>query len=562
MSGNPYQKVITDKQAAPHSDQNTEARTLAARTLSFSFFTAISRVFGLLRDVVLFHTFGATGVTDAFLIAFTIPNVMRRLVAEGAFAVAFVPVYTEVRQQQGQQAAKRFFATAWGTLMLVLPGLIVLGVIYAKPLVYAFASGFAKNPAKLELAAELTALLFPYLFFVSVLALFMSVLNCHGHFAAPAAAPILLNGCMIVAALTGKTIHAVAVSVLLAGLLQVLLQLPFLARRHLLVCPSLPVWSAPMRRLVRVMVPALFGIVTYQLNIIVLRQLASTLPDGSVGYYYIADRLMQLALGTFAVAVATASLPTMSAHRARGQDGGLLRTWLSACRLTHFVTVPAACALVVFAVPIVAVLYGHGSFGAEDVRIASATVVAFAPGLVAAGLVRVTVQAFYACQDMRIPVLVSAVSVFINGLLGWGLLGYGVVGLGSALTLSTWLQAGVLLGFLHVRVKEKDMSIWISILAVLRPLGPAVLAIAGAWFVALQGSWELGTTLWNTLVLGSTVLVGVCLHLAISAAMGLPEVGWILTAASGFVAKAFHSSKRFREDTSCGKQTPVGGSEV
>ncbi|MEM7494729.1 MAG: murein biosynthesis integral membrane protein MurJ [Myxococcota bacterium] len=527
--------MITDKQGGLNNDQSAEASTLTGRTLSFSFFTAISRVFGLLRDVVLFHAFGASGVMDAFLIAFTIPNVMRRLVAEGAFAVAFVPVYTQVRQQQSEQAAKRFFAEAWGALVLVLPGLVALGVIYAKPLVYAFASGFARDPAKLELAVVLTRWLFPYLFFVSVLALFMGVLNCHGHFGAPAAAPILLNSCMIGAALAGKTIHAVAAGVLVAGLLQVLLQLPFLARQRVLVFPSRPRWSGNMRRLVRMMVPALFGIVTYQLNIIVLRQLASTLPDGSVSYYYIADRLMQLALGTFAVAVATASLPTMSAHRSRGQDGGLLQTWLSACRLTHFVTVPAACALAVLAVPIVAVLYGHGSFVEQDVRAASAAVVVFAPGLVAAGLVRVTVQAFYACQDMRTPVLVSAVGVLINGLLGWGLLGYGVVGLGGALTLSTWLQAGVLIGLLHVRMRG-GMSAWVGVLALLRPLGPAAAAIAAAWLVAWRGQWELGTTLWNVLVLGITVLVGVCAHLAISAAVGLPEVGWVLTAIRRIIA--------------------------
>ncbi|MEM7588552.1 MAG: murein biosynthesis integral membrane protein MurJ [Myxococcota bacterium] len=508
-----------------------KAGVLAKQTLNVSFFTAISRVFGLVRDTMIVHAFGASGVTDAFLVAFTIPNVMRRLVAEGALTVAMVPIYTQVLQQQGQQAAKKFFAAVVGLLTIGLSTFVVLSMLFAKQWVYLFAAGFSRNPAKLQLAADLTRWLFPYVLLISLVALFMGVLHSHKHFAAPAAAPIALNLCMIIACIFSRNIHILVGGVLVGGVLQLLLQIPFLAQKNLLVKPSTHWHIKPVKQLARMMLPALLGVATYQLNIVVLRQLASTLPDGHVSYYYFADRLTQLALGVFATAVATACLPAMSADTSRGSSNALFTTWLSSCQLTHFIVLPACLALGFLAQPIVSVLYGHGSFGQQDMLTTAAATVAFAPGLIAASLSQVTVQGFYAHQDMRTPVIISVVCMFANLALGWLLLDYGVAGLAGAVSISAWLRMILLLIFLHNKVPQLQFSTCFTLL--LRPIIPATAAIFLAWNVASWGNWQVGTCMHNVTVLAVMVFVGAGTHFAIAHIAGFSEMRWIRHALLG-----------------------------
>lgn len=474
---------------------------------------------------MIVHAFGASGITDAFLVAFTIPNVMRRLVAEGALTVAMVPIYTQVLQQQGVQAAKRFFAAVVGLLIGSLSVFVLVSMLFAKQWVYIFAAGFARNPDKLLLTTQLTRWLFPYVLLISLVALFMGVLNSHKHFAAPAAAPILLNVCMIVACAYSRNIYVLAAGVLVGGVLQLLLQLPFLAQKQLLIAPSTHWQMQPVKRLARMLLPALLGVATYQLNIIVLRQLASTLPDGYVSYYYFADRLTQLALGVFATAVATACLPAMSKETSRQDTQQLFATWLASCQLTHFIVLPACFALAVLAQPIVSVLYGHGSFGQQDIITTAAATVAFAPGLVAASLAQVTVQAFYACQDMRTPVAISMVCMLANLLFGWLLLGYGVAGLAAAVSLSAWLRLLLLLIFLRKKMPQLRFAVCIALL--LRPLLPACIAILLAWQVASLGNWPLGTCWHNIVVLVAMVAVGAGSHFAIAHVAGFSEMRWI-----------------------------------
>lgn len=519
------------------STSGKKASILARQTLSVSFFTAVSRVFGLIRDTMIVHVFGASGITDAFLVAFTIPNVMRRLVAEGALTVAMVPIYTRVLQQQGQQAAKRFFAAVMGLLMTSLLAFVIFSMIFAKQWVYIFAAGFSRNPEKLLLTADLTRWLFPYVLLISLVALFMGVLNSHKHFAAPAAAPIVLNLCMIAACALSRNIYFLVAGVLVGGVLQLLLQIPFLAKKNLLVKPSTHWHMEPVKQLARMMLPALVGVATYQLNIVVLRQLASTLPDGHVSYYYFADRLTQLALGVFATAVATTSLPAMSTDTSHKNPDALFTTWLASCQLTHFIVLPACLALGLLAQPIVSVLYGHGSFGLQDMQITAAATTAFAPGLIAASLSQVTVQGFYAYQDMRTPVVISVVCMFANLAFGWLLLDYGVAGLAGAVSLSAWLRMILLLIFLHNRVPKLRFATCVGLLT--RPAIPATIAIFLAWHIASWGNWPLGTCMHNAMVLAVMVCVGAGTHFAIACFMGFSEMHWIR-----------HAFKRFSDTAS------------
>ena len=480
-----------------------------------AFFTMLSRFTGLARDMVTFHVFGVTALTDAFFVAFTIPNMMRRLVAEGALTVAFIPVYTEVRKNEGVEAAKRFYASTLGLLMIFLTGLVLLGMIFAGYMVYALASGFAEHPEQMRIATLLTQLMFPYTFLISLVALFMGVLNAEGHFAAPAASPIFLNLAMIGSTYFLKDyfsqpILALAFGVILGGALQLVTQLPALHQRGFLIRPTFEINSPPILKLLKVMFPALFGVAVYQLNLIVLRQLGSYLPVGQISYYYNADRLMQLALGIFAISIATAALPAMSEQTAVGEHKGLLKTWMFSTRLTNFITIPAAFGLTFIGIPVVSVLYLHGRFTWYDVQMTAYTTMAFAPGLISVAISRTTVQAFYALQDMRTPVIAGAASVVVNLILGIWLIRYEVTGLALSLTLSSWFQTLWLMlalrrkvGLLGGRVLAKSL-LWHTGLSILM----SIVAVS----ICTVGDWSKGPTLLNAFILFLSIFLSIALY--------------------------------------------------
>jgi|GEM_PF-14110 len=449
---------MTDTKATSASE-NASVRRGAGIIAAF---TLLSRIAGFVRDQVVIHLFGATRNTDVFWMAFTIPNVMRRLVAEGSLTVAFVPTYTKVRETEGDAAAKRFLSHTLGLIAFGVLGICALGMLGAEWLVLAFASGFKDDPASFALCVSLTRWLFPYVYFISFVALAMGVLNAHKSFAAPAAAPVLLNISIVACALLlgdwfdaeFSRIYVLAAGVLVGGLLQFLLQLPALGKEGLLVLPRVSLSSPHVRHLLKLMAPALFGLAIYQLNIIVLRQFASHLPEGQITYYYNADRLIQFAYGVFAVAISTASLPVLSEHFAKGRIPEMLDAWRYSTKMTNFVTIPAAGGLFAVALPIVAVAYFHGKFTYDDVVTTAFTTMAFAPGLIALGAVRATIQLYYAAHDTRTPVMASAVTLVSVFILGFALFRFQVVGLGVALTLSTWMQLLVLVALLRRRLRN------------------------------------------------------------------------------------------------------------
>lgn len=484
---------------------------IARRAGVVAFFTLGSRILGAIRDIVVFHGFGATAATDAFFVAFTIPNVFRRLVAEGALTVAFVPVYVETQQHEGPAAASAL-ANATFTITLLAVGLItLLGVLGAGALVLLFASGFAQDPAQLTLATALTRVMFPYLLLISGVALAMGLLNSNGHFAAPAAAPMLLNVAIIALAYFANwfepPILSLAIGVLIGGVAQLALQVPALLRRGIHPRLTRRLDLPATRKLLRLLAPAVFGLAVYQLNIIVLRQIASYLPAGHISYLYNADRLMELALGVFAISIATAALPALSDQAARADHGALVKTFVDSLRLTNFITIPAAVGLIALAFPIVSVLYLHGRFGLTDAQLTARALVAFAPGLAAIAIVRLVAQTFYARSNTRTPALVAGIAFVANAGLGLALVGrFDSAGLAAALTVATALQALLLLGLLRHALGPLGLRalVWGTLrqLVAAAAMGGAVHALARA------GDWAQGPHLPLNIGLLALLLVG------------------------------------------------------
>lgn len=508
-----------------------------------AFFTTLSRIAGLARDMVTAHLFGANAIMDAFNIAFTIPNTLRRFVAEGALTVAFIPVYTEVLKKEGQDSAKRFYQSVLGLLLITLVILVIAGILGATGLVYAFASGFAERPEQMALAVSLTKWMFIYVFFISLVALSMGALNSHKHFATPAASPILLNLAMIGCAYGlrdtfAHPIYALAAGVILGGFLQLLAQLPTLASYGLLLRPSFKFHTRPIKKLLKILFPSVFGVAVYQINLMVLRQLGSYLPAGQITCYSTADRLMQLALGIFAISIATATLPAMSEHTAEGAEDShhkLVQTWSFSTRLTNFITFPAAMGLSVIGLPIVSVLFFHGAYDWEATKLTAYATIAFAPGLITVAFSRTTVQAFYALQDMKTPVWIAAFILVINFALGLALMPYEVVGLALSLTLSSFVQTLLLIYFLRRKIGRLGAK---SILKSMfwQLLCSSLMGLI-AYAICTLGDWTRGPSLHNMLILGLSLGISMLFYAAINLVLKSEEAHLVKDALLGRVKR-------------------------
>ena len=477
--------------------------------------TMVSRVAGLVRDFMITHVFGASGTTDVFYMAFTIPNVLRRLVAEGTVTTVVQPAYQKARTAGGDEAGRKLYASVAGFVVLSIVIIAVVGVVFAQPIVFAFASGF--DVEKLALTTELTRWLFPVVITMGLVGMTMAVLNAHDEYASPALSPIILNVCMIVGTVAGglifdPPIFGIVVGVLVGGVLQVLAQVPALHRHRLLVRPNLSFGDPAVQTVMRQFVPGLFSLAVYQINIIVLRQLASHMAEGSVSYYYTADRLMELTNGVFAIAIAQGAFTAMNERAALADVEGLKRIWRSTFDLTNLIAIPAALGLAVLAEPIVAVLFLHGKFTWHDAQLTALTVTTASFGLVFSASVRGTLQVFYALGDRKTPVYVSVVVVLVNLALGVGLVraGVGVHGLSFTLSVSNMVQAALLM--LLVRRQIGVLGIKDVLSAGVAKSALAGVAVGAAWGVARLGSWSGGLTVRNVTVLGAAIGVAVALY--------------------------------------------------
>ncbi|MBT6078271.1 MAG: murein biosynthesis integral membrane protein MurJ, partial [Oceanospirillaceae bacterium] len=389
--------------------QQHTSKGLLGSSLIVASMTMLSRVLGLVRDIVIASMFGAGSHADAFFVAFKIPNFLRRLFAEGAFNQAFVPVLAEISQQGDRQLLKAMVSKVSGSLLLVLSVITVAALVAAPVLALVFAPGFADDGDKLGLTADMLRITFPYLLLISMTGFLGSLLNHAQRFAIPALTPVLLNLSLITAALwlapqMRVPVMALAWGVLAAGILQLALQLPFVARLGLLVKPQIGFSDVRVKQVMRLMLPAMFGVSVAQINLLLDTVLASLLQTGSVSWLYYSDRLMELPLGVFGIAIATVILPGLSRRHASKSPQAFSLTLDWALRMVLIIGLPAAIALGVLAEPLIATLFHYGAMGDRDVLLSAASLRAYAFGLLAFMLVKVLAPGYFARQDMKTPV--------------------------------------------------------------------------------------------------------------------------------------------------------------
>ncbi len=388
-----------------------------------SVITVASRILGYVRDQRLTLLLGTTGIADSFVLAYRIPNVLRRLVGEGSMTAAFIPVFTDYMRNRSREETWNFANRLFWTFCVILCALTVLGVIFS-PLTVRLFSLFGKSQIQVE-AIYLNRLMFPYILFIGMAALAMAILNCFHIFGLPAATPILLNISFIVFSVAIVWRHfstpaaALAVGVLVGGIFQFFLQVPQLVQRGMNFRFAVSFSHPGVRRVARLMVPGFVGIGIAQINLLVdtIFANAKIMPEGSLVSLYVADRVTELVLGGYAIAVATAILPMMSHQASAGDYEGMKKTFLFSLRIVSFITIPAAVGLVILREPIVQVLFQHGRFVAESTRLTARALLYYSIGLPAFAAVKLIVPAFYSTQDTRTPVRVAMFTMVANILL-------------------------------------------------------------------------------------------------------------------------------------------------
>ena len=438
----------------------------AASTVSL--LTFASRVTGLVRELLMASTFGASAMTDAFNVAFRIPNLFRRFFAEGAFSQAFVPVLAATRAQEGDEATRVLIAQVATVLAWALVLACIVGVAAAPLLVWAMASGLQQNPRGFEVAVFMTRWMFPYIGFMSMVALAAGVLNTWKRFAVPAVTPVLLNLCMIAAAWLLapqfkahgiEPIYAMAVGVMLGGLLQLLVQVPALAKLGLLPKIQLnwagvsAAWSSPAtKRVASLMLPALLGVGVAQISLLINTQIASHLAPGSVSWITYADRLMEFPTAMLGVALGVVLMPQLASAKA-ANDAAQYSAMLDwGLRLVVLLAVPSAVALIVFAQPLVAVLYHYGAFTDHDVRQTTSALMGWGVGLVGLVAIKVLAPGYFASQDVKTPVRIAIAVLVLTQIFNFFLVPYFQH---AALTLSIGIGAMINALWLLVGLRQR-----------------------------------------------------------------------------------------------------------
>ncbi|NCD26315.1 MAG: murein biosynthesis integral membrane protein MurJ [Deltaproteobacteria bacterium] len=488
-------------------------RTIVRNASIVSAATLLSRGLGLVRDLIMAYTLGASVLADAFFVAFRVPNLLRSLFAEGSLTMAFVPTFVRIRQEQGDRAAFILARSIQIWLVLIL-GVLTLGVLlFPKAVTLMIASGFAaEKPEMFELTAGLVQICFPYILLISGVALCMGILNSMGHFLVPALAPCLLNITLIAASLGaiwmgGNVAVWLAWGVLVAGVGQWLLQQPVLRAKGFAWRGPVELAGPGVRRIGALMLPTILGSAVYQFNILIGTGMASFLPEGSISNLYYADRLFQFPLGVFGVAVGVATLPSLSSLAAPERRDEFRATLASSLGLTLFVNLPAAAGLAGLALPLVELLFGRGEFSAQAVHGTAMALLGYVVGLPAFSSVRSLASAYYALGDTKTPVRVALVCLGVYVAVGYaGMQVLGHVGLALASSVSAWINV-LLLGFLL----RRHLGAWFRpnrdhVLSVLLSLG----LLAGCWASAGLGRISLLLIpLWVALYMGLALVLKV-----------------------------------------------------
>jgi putative peptidoglycan lipid II flippase len=422
--------------------------------------TLLSRVLGLVRDIVFARLFGASFLMDAFFVAFKIPNIFRRWSAEGAFSQAFVPVFADYDQTRSRDEVRALVDRVTGTLGALLLGFTVIGIVAAPVLILLFAPGFAaesQDADRFALAVDMLRLTFPYLFFISLGALAGGILNTYHRFGVPAFSPVLLNVVMIVFAAFVAPYYerpgmALAAGVFAAGVIQLAFMLPFLRRLAMLPRPRWGFTDPGVRKILKLMLPAVFGSSVSQVSILLDTLIASFLVTGSISWLYYSDRLMEFPLGVFGIALATVILPNLSRQHASASHAQFTATLDWSIRLVVLISAPASVGLVILAGPMLATIFQGGQFTGEDVQMASLSLMAYGGGLIALTLVKVLAPGFFARQDTRTPVKVGLIALAFNMIFNvvvvvpWALAGFPAphAGLALSTSLSGFVNAALL----------------------------------------------------------------------------------------------------------------------
>ncbi|BDW90923.1 murein biosynthesis integral membrane protein MurJ [Thalassospira tepidiphila] len=431
--------------------------SLVRSIATVSGFTLLSRLLGFCRDILIAGMLGAGGMADAFFVAFKFPNLFRRLFGEGAFSAAFIPLLAGDIEKRGMDAAREFAARAMSMLILITGFLVAIIETLMPWAMYVFAPGFAENPEKFELAVELSRITFPYLAFISAVALMSGVMNTLHRYAAAAAAPIILNICLIAALLglapiTETPAHALAWGVAIAGVAQFLMLVIACKRVGFAIKWQMPRVDDRIKLLGKRMIPGMIGAGVYQINLLIDTMLASLVSDGAVSWLYYADRVQQLPLGVIGIAIGTALLPTLS-RQLQGDDAKTaMYSQNRGIEIALLLTLPAAIALGVMGLPVINVLFERGAFGAEETLMTGMALTVFAFGLPASVLVKVLAPGFFAREDTKTPIRIGISCMVLNiilivVLMPW----FGHLGIAAATSVSVWVNATSLGFILHRR---------------------------------------------------------------------------------------------------------------
>ena len=509
-----------------------QERLLTATTV-VGFMTVLSRITGLARDIAFSAWFGSSPIMEAFIVAFRVPNLMRRFFAEGAFSQAFVPVISEYRTHKSHAETRDLIGHTAGTLGVALFVVSAVGVVAAPVLILAFAPGFVGRDGQFDLAVEMLRFTFPYILFVSLTAFAGSVLNAHRRFAVAAFTPVLLNVVMIVFAglvgpMLGDPAIGLAAGVFAAGVVQLAFQLPFLKRLDLLPRPRISLRHEGVRRILKLMVPSIFGSSIMQISILLDTLIASFLLAGSVSWLYYSDRLIEFPLGVLGIALATVILPRLSEHHATRSAQTFSDTLDWALKLVVLIGVPAALGLALLAEPLMATLFLRGEFTPRDVEMAAASLRAYAPGLLAFILVKVLAPGYFARQDTRTPVRVGLQSLALGMTLavafvlvlartGWA---PAHAGIAAATACSALANAALLLVGLRKQGVYRARAGWTA-LAWRVAVPSAVMALALHAARAYMGDWLTMGTVQRVAALALLVCGGAAVYFLACFLVGL-----------------------------------------
>ena len=456
-------------------------KTLLHSLLSISGITLISRIIGFMRDMLMATYFGAGLMTDAFNVAFRLPNLLRRIFAEGAFSQAFVPILAEYKTSKTHQETQNFVAHILGILILVLLCITLLGMLCATGIIWLTAPGFSHDPQKVLLTVQLLRITFPYILFISLASLIGGVLNTWGIFSIPAFTPTILNLSFIVFIIYFRQmfhppIFALAVATFFGGLLQFLFQIPFLKKIDMLVFPKFKWHDPAVWRVVSLMAPAIFAVSISQISLIINTIYASFLPNGSISWLYYADRLMEFPTGVLGVALGTILLPSLSKHATNKDTKMFSQTLDWGLRLCLLLAVPATVGLALIAKPLTMTLFMHGKFTLVDVMMTEKALMAYAVGLIGLILVKIFAPGFYANQDIKTPVKVAVFVLICTQIMNLAFIGpLQHAGLALSIGLGACINAGCL-GTLLIKRKMYIPE---------KGFGPFILRIASAIFIML-----------------------------------------------------------------------------